>query len=864
MRTQLSLFLCFLAFSLSAKLTQPTLMHEVRETISPADGQEITQNPPAFMWPDKYPHLGPVLDGVEKEHDKPHVTYKIRIASNKSFSKDLIEAERNWAFFNLFQELENGKWYWQHAFITPEGIEEWSPVYHFIVNKKAHKAIAPSLEMVLEKLPNHHPRVLLDKNQWDDIIARNQNNPEAKLFIQKADKALLVTLGHIDNEVDTSKVATLTNDVQRKSLLIRESRKIVDREEANIEALVRAYLLTKDKRYYTGAMDRIREMLSWKSSKNFAGDFNASTLLAVSTSAYDAFYDLLTAEEKTLLLNSLRDNGAIFYEEFVNHLENRIADNHVWQMTFRILTMGAFAAYGDLPEANTWVDYCYNMWVNRFPGLNNDGGWHNGDSYFHVNIRTLIEVPAFYSRITGYDYFSDPWYNNNANYVIYQQLPFSKSAGHGNGHENQSKPSGVRVGYADALSRECQNPYAADYVKRILAKDKGILKKSFMGKSGDLTWYRVVTNKKPYQGEISMNDLTTAHIFPQTGLGTMHTHLTETEKNATLSFRSSPYGSTSHALANQNAFNIFYGGAPIFYSSGHRTGFTDDHCMYAYRNTRAHNSILVNGMTQTIGTEGYGWIPQHYAGKEIAYFAGDASNAYGEITAPLWLERARLSGTEFTPENGWDKDRLKNFRRHVIQLGTTGLFVIYDELEAVEPVTWSYLLHTRDYPMEICLPAGNKKAVTIKGKNKYGVSEAHLFCSETMHTNMTEQFFTQPVNWLNKTTADGKLISYPNHWHFSATTPKTIKTRFLTIIDTRATNQDPRVINQTETGFEVDGWNIECNLTAEKNAFINISNKTRKVSLSYNSKKRTTKIHDQINGKEVSQTLNDFLPDFEI
>mgnify|MGYP000287843496 FL=1 len=86
-----------------------------------------------------------------------------------------------------------------------------------------------------------------------------------------------------------------------------------------------------------------------------------------------------------------------------------------------------------------------------------------------------------------------------------------------------------------------------------------------------------------------------------------------------LSFRSSPYGSTSHALANQNAFNTFFGGKAIFYSSGHRTGFTDDHCMYAYRNTRAHNSILVNGMGQKIGTEGYGWIPRYYEGEEISY-----------------------------------------------------------------------------------------------------------------------------------------------------------------------------------------------------------------------------------------------------
>lgn len=58
--------------------------------------------------------------------------------------------------------------------------------------------------------------------------------------------------------------------------------------------------------------------------------------------------------------------GARFYEEYVNHLENRIADNHVWQMTLRILTMAAFATVGELPEADTWADYCYNVWVSRF------------------------------------------------------------------------------------------------------------------------------------------------------------------------------------------------------------------------------------------------------------------------------------------------------------------------------------------------------------------------------------------------------------------------------------------------------------------------------------------------------------------
>ena len=74
------------------RLSQQTLMHEVRETPSPLDGQHIAVNPPRFMWPDKYPHLGAVLDGVEEEDFKPEVTYRIRIARDPEFKSEVITA----------------------------------------------------------------------------------------------------------------------------------------------------------------------------------------------------------------------------------------------------------------------------------------------------------------------------------------------------------------------------------------------------------------------------------------------------------------------------------------------------------------------------------------------------------------------------------------------------------------------------------------------------------------------------------------------------------------------------------------------------------------------------------------------------
>ena len=108
----------------------------------------------------------------------------------------------------------------------------------------------------------------------------------------------------------------------------------------------------KENRYYKEGINRLLEILSWRQSKYFAGDFNLGTLLSMSTSAYDGYYNLLTLQEKRTLLENIKFLGSKFYHEYVNHLENRIADNHVWQMTFRILTMAAFATVGDIPESS--------------------------------------------------------------------------------------------------------------------------------------------------------------------------------------------------------------------------------------------------------------------------------------------------------------------------------------------------------------------------------------------------------------------------------------------------------------------------------------------------------------------------------
>lgn len=840
------------------RLTEQTLMHEMRATPCPLNHQVIDDRKVSFQWPlpEQLNGNAEPLDGMKSatpKIDKAKLTYILRYSQDKELKNGVTTIKTLWPMYNPDQDLSAGTWYWQYAQVY-DGNETWSPIWSFEVKDNSQKFCPPSTATLLEKIPQAHPRVWVAAGDWDNFIQRSMKKPERQWYIEKADKVMETPMKSIKS-IDLSNMKNLTNDMQRTSYLTSESRRIIDAEEGNVEALIRTYLLTKDRKYADEALKRVLEINSWSKDKNVKGDFNDGSMLSLSSMAYDAFYGFLTAEQKQLLLEAIRLRGNKMYLHSMNRLENHIADNHVWQMTFRIWMMAAFATYGEIDEAKLWLEYCYNFWVARMPGLNKDGGWHNGDSYFTVNTKTLIEVPYYMSQLTGFNFFSDPWYERNIMYTIFQQPPFSKSAGQGSAHLRVGRPNSIRVSYMDALAKLLGNSFAADYVRRSLSTEPEYMRKAFLSKPGDLTWFRLQCDKTLPQGP-GLTDLPFGYVFPETGIASWQTNWERIGGNAMWSFRSSPYGSTSHALANQNAFNTFYGGKPIFYSSGHHIEFTDQHSMYCHRATRAHNTILVNGMGQRLGTEGYGWIPRYYVGKKVGYIVGDASNAYGEVISPLWLVRGKMSDVEYTPEKGWDKNHVKVFRRHVVTMGETGMIFIFDELEADEPVSWTFMLHTTEKPMT------HEKVgdyVHVKGvSGRGGASDAFIFSSDQLTTDMTDQFFYPAKNWLRRD-AKGNLVQYPNHWHFSATSGKQQVYRFATIIDTHAEKYPARTpVRQKDGSIKVGKWIVSAQLNANDKPSFSVRNTEDDTSVSYQGE--ATIVYES--GYET--TLRDVFPELEI
>lgn len=102
--------------------------------------------------------------------------------------------------------------------------------------------------------------------------------------------------------------------------------------------------------------------------------------------------------------------------------------------------------------------------------------------------------------------------------------------------------------------------------------------------------------------------------------------------NISLNFRSGAFGSGSHTHSNRNASNLHYGDKAVYHAIGHYMNFSDPHNLLSYRNTRAHNTLLIDGIGQPFTIRAHGDIVRMFNGGYISYALGGASNAYCDVS----------------------------------------------------------------------------------------------------------------------------------------------------------------------------------------------------------------------------------------
>ena len=763
---------------------------------------------------------------------------QFELSQNRQFPKNKTISSKPlpWCMFNPHKILANGTWYWRFRSVDKNGTKgAWSKTYNFTVTKDIPQFVTPTFETFMKNMPKSYPRIYCFLEEGLKKAPKTiRSHPEYKDIIGRGKSALKT---NYETDPQPYKVAAKMGSMANH--------------------LYTAYRTTGEQIYADKMLAYVRALLKSEPDKKLTNDFYCGDVLFLFNHVYDACYNQLTDDERNLIEKRVFQIARYHHNiQRKGSEENHIFDNHYWQRAYReMLQIGLMFADKNA-TVKEMLEYCYELWTARAPasGFNRDGEWQNGHGYFNANTKTLWYASALMSYMTKTDFLQHPFFKNLGKALVYAWPPRSMSAGFGDGNESSSFPSRQRVALADYLARETGDPYAIWY-----SNENKTAKSDF-----ELRLYRIAKQDKTYPAVQPLpSDAPKAIWFQDLGEMIAHSNLPRYRENLFLSFRSSPFGSGSHTLADQNSFNLHFRGVPVYRSTGYYLNFSDAHNLLSYRHTRAHNTILVDGIGQPFSTKGYGKVVRMLNGENISYCLGDASNAYSGISEyPMWIKNFKAAQIEQSTQNGFGETPLKTYRRHLFLLHPD-IVVIYDELEADKPVRWDWLLHS---PVQFGIDEKKRLLTTVYPEKKFA-AVAQIFSNSDCSITQTDQFVSPPDP---KKMRKGR--SYPNQWHMTASFSKSSANRILTVIRIRPDGKPLKELIRKKNNFRVGHWEINAELDAGNPAEIFIRNSKNGAVFSfgnralniagtdYQREKGTSVLYDVMDGDWTIHEMSDIEP----
>lgn len=764
----------------------------------------VDENPPFLHDRKAYP------DEKKRSREKLDTLFHFRLARDRDMKRPVFESgPRRWSFYCPYQRLERGDWYWQCGTATKSAPEQiaWSEVRTFTITGGERPMPAPPYEVLEAGLKkNGHPRI---ECRADDVGRLLPDDPklagELRAVCESALKAPLPKTFMDFSRWDDPKVRKSGTSKAQKASYILD-----DFERSKLMPVVRGYLLTGDRRFRDEAVAAIDVLLTGYQelkTNNLNQGFVKDTYGRLVNTLYDSLCRELDESQRTRLRDATTAEARAYFETLLDEYEHVSYNEHRWQSFIRSAFVKTMGIVGDVPEASEWMRYLYDLWNFKEPGAGrNDGGWFTGTGYFSASGDTLFLVPYLLTQHTGANFFDRPWYHNVGRFLCYSTLPDHPSEGFGdNAGQYESGPVMDLVRNLRYLDPD--NPWNHRYL---------LLNGVDAGRSGQtagllrfgVRWYELQLRKR-YPDALRGHEraapiVEQAAFFPDTGFAVLCSDADHLASNAMVNFRSCPFGQFGHAHAAQNAFNLTWQGEKLFFRTGYYTSSNDPFSVPNYKHSRAHNTILADGIGMSMAHSGYGWVPRFLNSAGIAYCLGDASTAYTGEYGP-YGDMLKERGIAVEPGNGYGNPGVTRFRRHLVFLRPFTLLV-YDELEAKEPVTWTFRLNS---PAKIVKVADDSVAVLASNST----ATARIFTRTGAKVSVTDQFFGGPaVDFQNK------LKTTRNEWHADLDTArKTAKERLLTVVRINPgagdSPQPLKLVEQKLTNglvrLVLDGWTIE-------------------------------------------------------
>lgn len=625
----------------------------------PADGSTALLNPPSLIW----------------LHEKAAERYAVEWSRDKDFHQKQSAEGFVWNTYTHHSPWEPGTYYWRYRFAAKEGAwSDWSLVRSVVIPTEATAFAMPTREQQRARVPQAHPRLFLRPEDLPRLRELATGQLARRFQPLRAEADRIIKAGPTPEPEHLGSARDKENEELVKYWW--PNREQTERACREAETLAFVYLMTQDRKYGEAARRWVLHLASWNPDgpTNFQLNCEAGKpMLFRPARAYDWAHDMFTDEDRAKIhaMTSRRIGDAWNSGEVgrgVGHLNSPYGShaNRVWHKVGE----AGIAFLGEIPEAETWLDYAVNKFHACYPvWADDDGGWHEGVSYWSGYMSKAVWWLQVARSALDIDGLKKPFFAKVGDYPLYIAPPGSPNSGFGDlAFRPPSRGAGAFLEYHIRMKGQQPDGDHAGYW-RWWTEQWGM-----SGQEGILG-FLYAASLPPLPELRAPSDLPQSKVFLGIGVASLHTTLLDSRDDVHFLFKSSPFGTQSHGHNPHNTFQLNAFGESLLttcvYRDLHGSKF---HYQWAH-STIAHNGVLVDGEGQIKHTPApHGRIVVSELNPEWDYIVGDATDAYG--------------------------GRLERYQRHVVFVKGTAadadsqpFIVLVDDLRAKQPATYQFLLH---------------------------------------------------------------------------------------------------------------------------------------------------------------------------
>ncbi|MBM4153644.1 MAG: DUF4962 domain-containing protein [Lentisphaerae bacterium] len=712
----------------------------------PFDGFAVSRNPPAFVW----------------RPQKDAVSYELEIARAGGAPGAVVCRDLPFNACCPTGALAAGTWSWRFRFATRTGATSgWSRARRFTLEDSAVVFPMPPREVLLARVPAAHPRLLVRPEQIPALRA-------AAAAARAADFAVLTTRCErlLRKPPASAEPPKYPEGMDRES---DEWMKIWwGNREATIALLDGAATLAFTRmlggreEYGRTARRWLMDAAAWdpKGSTGFRYNDEAGMPFAYYFArTYTFVNDLLTEEDRAKCRETVRVRGAEMYRHLCPRQLWEPYESHA-NRGWHKLGEAAIAFLGEIPEASDWLWFVMHKQFCTYPVWNDDdGGWHEGSSYWSSYIGRFSWWADVMRTATGIDAFRLPYFSRVGNYPMVLMPPGAPAGGMGDLCDRRPG-DGIGELAADFASAT-GNPYWRWYAEQTGAGGRESSKRIASGVGPYIQFLR---GARPPVAARRPTDLPSSVVFRGVGQAVLNTDLTHATNNVELVFKSSPFGTHSHGYDANNSFLLYAYGERLLIPTGRRDQYGSAHHRNWMWETKSVNSLTLDGGQgqgkRTLAARGR--ITGFATSPDLDYVAGDAAEAY--------------------------EGRLDAFDRHIAFV-KPDLIVVYDRVAAPKPASFEWRLHA---PVE--MKVASQKAIDVV--NGPAACRVSFLLPGGLAVSQTDKFDVPPRPKIQL-----------REWHLTAVPGKAATEReFVTVIRPYRTGTPVPAV--AELGRDGEAWTV--------------------------------------------------------